>query len=150
MENELKVSNIILKKTQAEFDASQEKIARREFEYASTIQRLEEDAQLAQDSLRDASLGKLPAIPFVDEMERNLADSEARIQTLSSRFEAEQSKATELIEGLQVELDAAVVRQKRALDQLAKREIELEGKDLELKQAKADSKKLKEELVLMY
>ena len=146
LENELKVSNIILKKTQAEFDASQEKIARREFEYASTIQRLEEDAQLAQDYLHDASLGKLPAIPFVDEMERNLADSEARIQTLSSRFEAEQSKATELIEGLQVELDAAVVRQKRALDQLAKREIELEGKDLELKQAKADSKKLKEEL----
>ncbi|MBT3667345.1 MAG: hypothetical protein HN548_07680, partial [Opitutae bacterium] len=146
LENELKISNIVLKKTQAEFDASQEKIARREFEYASTIQRLEEDAQMAQDSLRDASLGKLPAIPFVDEMERNLADSEARIQTLSSRFEAEQSKATDLIEGLQVELDAAVVRQKRALDQLAKREIELEGKDLELNQAKADAKKLKEEL----
>ncbi len=146
LENDLKISNIALKKTQAEFDASQEKIARREFEYASTIQRLEEDAQLAQDSLRDASLGKLPAIPFVDEMERNLADSEARIQKLSDRFEAEQSKATELIEGLQVELDAAVVRQKRALDQLAKRELELEGKDLELKQAKADSKKLKEEL----
>jgi chromosome segregation ATPase len=146
LENELKISNIALKKTQAEFDASQEKIARREFEYASTIQRLEEDAQMAQNSLRDASLGKLPAIPFVDEMERNLADSEARIQTLSARFEAEQSKATELIEGLQVELDAAVVRQKRALDQLAKREIELEGKDLELKQAKEDTKKLKEEL----
>ncbi len=146
LENELKISSIALKKTQAEFDASQEKIARREFEYASTIQRLEEDAQMAQNSLRDASLGKLPAIPFVDEMERNLADSEARIQTLSARFEAEQSKASELIEGLQVELDAAVVRQKRALDQLAKREIELEGKDLELKQAKEDTKKLKEEL----
>ena len=146
LENELKISSIALKKTQAEFDASQEKIARREFEYASTIQRLEEDAQMAQNSLRDASLGKLPAIPFVDEMERNLADSEARIQTLSARFEAEQSKATELIEGLKVELDAAVVRQKRALDQLAKREIELEGKNLELKQAKEDTKKHKEEL----
>ena len=146
LEDELTISNIRLKKTQAEFDASQEKIARREFEYATTIQRLEEDAQMAQDSLRDASLGKLPAIPFVDEMERNLADSEARIKTLSDRFEAEQSKATELIDGLQVELAAAVVRQKRALDQLAVREIDLEGKGLELEQAKEESKQLKEEL----
>ena len=146
LEDELKISNLKLKKTQTEFEASQEKIARREFEYATTIQRLEEDAQVAQDSLRDASLGKLPAIPFVDEMERNLADSEARIKTLSNRFESEQSKATELIDGLQVELDSAVVRQKRALDQLARRELDLEGKDLELKQAQADAKKLKEEL----
>ena len=146
LEDELKISSIKLKKTQVEFDSSQEKIARREFEYATTIQRLEEDAQLAQDSLRDASLGKLPAIPFVDEMERNLADSEARIKTLSNRFETEQSKATELIDGLQVELAAAVVRQKRALDQLAKREIDLEGKDTELKQAKDEAKMLKEEL----
>ena len=76
--------------------ATQEKIARREFEYATTIQRLEEDAQDRSKFLRDASLGKLPAIPFVDEMERNLADSEARIKTLSDRFESEQSKATEL------------------------------------------------------
>ena len=146
LEDELKISNIKLKKTQVEFEASQEKIARREFEYATTIQRLEEDAQLAQDSLRNASLGKLPAIPFVDEMERNLADSEARIKTLSDRFENEQSKATELIDGLQVELASAVVRQKRALDQLAKREIDLEGKDTELKQAKDEAKMLKEEL----
>ena len=86
LEDELKISNLKLKKTQTEFEASQEKIARREFEYATTIQRLEEDAQVAQDSLRDASLGKLPAIPFVDEMERNLADSEARIKTLSRPF----------------------------------------------------------------
>ena len=56
------------------------KDCRREFEYATTIQRLEEDAQDRSEFLRDASLGKLPAIPFVDEMERNLADSEARIK----------------------------------------------------------------------
>lgn len=146
LEDELKISKLELKKTKLQFNNSQEKIAQKEFEYATTIQRLEEDAQLTQDSLRDASLGKLPAIPFVDEMERNLADSEARIRTLSDRFEAEQSKATELIDGLQVELDAAVVRQKRAIDQLARRELDLEGKDLELNQAKEEAKKLKEEL----
>ena len=146
LEDELKVTKLALKKTKAEYEASQEMMAKREFEYANTIQRLEEEAQLAENSLRDASLGKLPAIPFVEEMERNLADSEARIERLSNRFEAEQAKATDLIDGLQVELDAAIVRQKRALDQLARKELELEGRETELKQAKEDSKKLKEEL----
>ena len=149
LEDKLKISDLELRKTQALFDETKESIARREFEYATTIQRLDEDAQNAQDSLRDASLGKLPAIPFVDEMERNLAESESRIKDLSDRFEAEQSKASELIDGLQIELDSAVVRQKRALDQLARREIDLEGKDLELNQAKEEAKKLKEELAVV-
>jgi len=149
LEDKLKISDLELRKTQALFDETKESIARREFEYATTIQRLDEDAQNAQNSLRDASLGKLPAIPFVDEMERNLAESESRIKDLSDRFESEQSKASELIDGLQIELDSAVVRQKRALDQLARREIDLEGKDLELNQAKEEAKKLKEELAVV-
>ena len=149
LEDKLKISDLELRKTQALFDETKESIARREFEYATTIQRLDEDAQNAQNSLRDASLGKLPAIPFVDEMERNLAESESRIKDLSDRFESEQSKATELIDGLQIELDSAVVRQKRALDQLARREIDLEDKDLELNQAKEEAKKLKEELAVV-
>jgi len=146
LENELKSAKLELKKTNAEFLDTKEKIARREFEYATTIQRLEEDAQIAQNSLIDASLGKLPAIPFVDEMERNLADSEARIRNLSDRFESQQSKATETIEGLQFELDSAVMRQKSAIEQLSRRELDLENKDTELKQSREDSKKLKEEL----
>jgi chromosome segregation ATPase len=149
LEDKLKISDLELRKTKALFDETKESIARREFEYATTIQRLDEDAQNAQNSLRDASLGKLPAIPFVDEMERNLAESESRIKDLSDRFESEQSKATELIDGLQIELDSAVVRQKRALDQLARREIDLEDKDLELNQAKEEAKKLKEELAVV-
>ena len=149
LENDLKISQLELKKTNAEFKDTKQKIAMREFEYATTIQQLEEDAQMAQNSLVEASLGKLPAIPFVDEMERNLAESEARIKDLSDRFESEQSKATELIDGLQVELDAAILRQKGAIEQLARREIDLESKDSELKQAQEESKKLKEELAVV-
>ena len=67
---------------------------------------------MTQSSLLESSLGKLPAIPFVDEMERNLAESEARIRDLSDRFESEQSKASEMIDGLQIELDSATIRQK--------------------------------------
>ena len=36
----------------------------REFDFANTIQSLEEDAQVAQEALREAHW-KLPAIPFV-------------------------------------------------------------------------------------
>ena len=49
---------------------------------------------------------------FVNEMEEP-ASSEARINKLSEQFKAEQAKATEVIDGLQVELDAAVLRQRR-------------------------------------
>jgi chromosome segregation ATPase len=146
LENELKISTLELKKTNAEFQDTKEKIARREFQYATTIQRLEEDTQIAQSSLMDASLGQLPVIPFVDEMERNLAESEARIKVLSDRFETEQGKATDLIDGLQVELDSAIIRQKNALEQLSRKELDLGNKDVELTQSKEEARKLKEEL----
>ncbi len=149
LENDLKISKLELKKTNFEFKDTKQKIAMREFEYATTIQQLEEDAQMAQNSLVEASLGKLPAIPFVDEMERNLAESEARIKDLSDRFESEQGKATELIDGLQVELNSAILRQKAAIEQLARREIDLESKDSELTRSKEESRKLKEELAVV-
>ena len=41
-------------------------------------------------------------------MEQNLEDSENRIQELSQRFDLEQSRASEVIDGLKVELDNAV------------------------------------------
>ena len=43
--------------------------------------RTEEEAQIAQKALEDASRGKLPAVPFIEEMERNLADSEKEFKT---------------------------------------------------------------------
>jgi chromosome segregation ATPase len=146
LENELKASQLALEKTKTDLESTKEKMAREEFEFASTIQRLEEDAQLAQSSLNNASLGQLPAIPFVEEMEKNLASSEERIRIMSEQFESEQSKASELINGLKVELESAVLRQKSALDQLARKEAELEGKNVELRATKDDAKKLKEEL----
>ena len=146
LENELKASQLALENTKTDLENTKEKMAREEFEFASTIQRLEEDAQLAQSSLNNASLGQLPAIPFVEEMEKNLASSEERIRIMSEQFESEQSKASELINGLKVELESAVLRQKSALDQLARKEAELEGKNVELRATKDDAKKLKEEL----
>ena len=57
--------------------------------------------KLAQEALREASLGETSLqYPFVNEMEQNLEDSENRIQELSIRFEMEQARATEVIDGL--------------------------------------------------
>ena len=146
LENELQSTQVELEKTKLEFENTRENIATREFEFATTIKKLEEDSQIAQEALRKASLGKLPAIPFVNEMEENLADSEARIEALAERFEEEQSRATEVIDGLQVELDSARIRQKQALEQLAIREKDLADRDKETKQLKEEKKNLEEEL----
>lgn len=146
LEDQLKSSNIELVKTKGQFDETKMQMAKREFDFANTIQSLEEDAQMAQEALREASLGKLPAIPFVNEMEQNLEDSENRIQELSQRFEMEQTRASEVIDGLKVELDNAVLRQKRAIEQLSRRELELKGKDEELNLVLDEKQKLKEEL----
>ena len=146
LEDQLKSSNLELVKTKNQFDDTQKQMAKREFDFANTIQSLEEDAQMAQEALREASLGKLPAIPFVNEMEQNLEDSETRIQELSARFESEQSRATDVIDGLKIELDNAVLRQKRALEQLSRRELELKGKDEELNLVLDEKQNLKEEL----
>lgn len=146
LEDKLKSSNLQLVETKKQFDETKKQMAKREFDFANTIQSLEEDAQVAQEALREASLGKLPAIPFVNEMEQNLEDSENRIQELSKRFDLEQSRASEVIDGLKVELDNAVLRQKRAMEQLSRRELELKGKDEELNLVLDEKQKLKEEL----
>ena len=64
LEDELQATKLDLEKTRRDFVKTREGIAKREFEDALTIQRLEEEAELAQAALRDASLGKLPAIPL--------------------------------------------------------------------------------------
>ena len=146
LEDQLTSSKLALTETQKKLDETQKQMAKREFDFANTIQSLEEDAQVAQEALREASLGKLPAIPFVNEMEQNLADSETRIQELSIRFESEQARATEVIDGLRVELDNALLSQKRALEQLSRRELELKGKDEELNLVLDEKQQLNEEL----
>lgn len=146
LEDKLKSSNLQLVDTKKQFDETRKQMAKREFDFANTIQSLEEDAQVAQEALREASLGKLPAIPFVNEMEQNLEDSEKRIQELSRRFDLEQARATEVIDGLKIELDNAVLRQKRAMEQLSRRELEIKGKDEELNLVLDEKQKLREEL----
>ena len=146
LEDELKSTNLELIKTVRGYDEAKLQMAKREFEYADTIKKLEEEAQVAQNALSQASLGKLPAIPFIEEMERNLADSEKRIEALSTRFDSEKEKASEVIDGLQVELENANLRQKRAMEQLGRRELELKGKSQELKQLLEENKVLEEEL----
>ena len=146
LENELQATQIELEKTTLEFANTKESIAKREFEFATTIKKLEEDAQLAQEALGKASLGQLPAIPFVNEMEENLADSEARMQSLAERFDTEQARASEVIDGLQMELDSALIRQKQAINELNIREKTLGGKDKEIAQLREEKKKLQEEL----
>ena len=146
LENELQATQVELEKTNLEFSKTKESIAKREFEFATTIKKLEEDAQLAQEALSKASLGQLPAIPFVNEMEENLADSEVRMQALAERFDREQARASEVIDGLQMELDAALIRQKQAINELNVREKTLSGKDKEIAQLREEKKTLQEEL----
>ena len=63
LENELQVTQLELEKTQLEFERTKESVATREFEFASTIKKLEEDAQLAQQALSKASLGNSQQFP---------------------------------------------------------------------------------------
>jgi hypothetical protein len=146
LEDELKSTNLELIRTVRGYEESKMQMAKREFEFADTIKKLEEEAQVAQNALSDASIGKLPAIPFIEEMERNLIESEKRIESLSQRFDSEKEQASEVIDGLQVELENANLRQKRAMEQLGRRELELKGKDQELMQLVDERKTLQEEL----
>ncbi|HAD21838.1 MAG TPA: hypothetical protein DCF87_06965, partial [Opitutae bacterium] len=146
LEDKLKATNLELSNASKNFQDLNEEMAKREFDFASTIRQLEEEAQVAQKALEDASRGKLPAVPFIEEMERNLADSEKRVLDLSKKFDAEKAQATDVIASLQVELENALIRQRRSMDQLARREVELKGKNEELKQLNDDKKLLVEEL----
>ena len=145
LENELQATQVELEKTNLEFSKTKESIAKREFEFATT-KKLEEDAQLAQEALSKASLGQLPAIPFVNEMEENLADSEVRMQALAERFDREQARASEVIDGLQMELDAALIRQKQAINELNVRKKLFQVKTRKLLNLGEEKKTLQEEL----
>ena len=116
LEQELYATKQQLQKVRDEFSQSKEDIAKREFEFAETIKRLEEEAQEAQVVLQSAAVGSMPTVPYVTpDMEESLASSEARIRLLSEQFANEQARASEVIEKLQEELVMAQARHKETL-----------------------------------
>ena len=50
LEDQLKSSNLQLVETKKKFDETQKQMAKREFDFANTIQSLEEDAQVSSGS----------------------------------------------------------------------------------------------------
>ena len=107
---------------------------------------MEEESQKAESILQQAAEGKLPVVPFVSEMEEDLAASESRIRLLSDQFASEQKQATEVIEQLNQELELAQARHKESLEQLSRRELELTDKGQELEAVMDERKALEEEL----
>ena len=85
-------------------------------------------------------------MPFIEEMERNLADSEKRVQDLSEKFDVEKEKAAEVIAGLQVELENAVIRQKEQWISWEEGKLNLKEQEQEMKLLREDKKNLEEEL----
>lgn len=146
LERKLKRTKDDLDDARQEIESNQESLAKRELDFANTIKILEEEAEIAQAVLQQAADGKISAFPFISEMEDDLAASESRIRLLSDQFAQEQKKASEVITGLQEELELAKARQKKSLDQLERRELELTGKDEELKNLNRRRKDLEEEL----
>ena len=146
LQDQLRTTQSELDKIRQEFANTKEDIATREFEFASTIKKLEEEAQKAESVLQQAAEGRLPVVPFVTEMEENLASSESRIRLLSDQFANEQKRASEVIEELTNELDLAQARHKQSLDQLARKELELTNKDQDVTALSQEKKDLEEEL----
>ena len=146
LQDQLQATQTELDKVRREFADTKEDIAKREFEFATTIKKLEEEAQMAESVLQQAADGKLPMVPFVTEMEEDLAASESRIRLLSDQFANEQKRATDVIDELTNELELAQARNKQALDQLARRELEITNKDQEVVSLAQQKKDLEEEL----
>ena len=145
LENELQATQVELEKTNLEFSKTKESIAKRNLNLRQLLKSWKRMHSWLKKHYK-ASLGQLPAIPFVNEMEENLADSEVRMQALAERFDREQARASEVIDGLQMELDAALIRQKQAINELNVREKTLSGKDKEIAQLREEKKTLQEEL----
>ncbi len=146
LEGELFATKQQLAKVRDEFAQSKKNMAKREFEFAETIKRLEEEAQEAQVVLQNAAIAPMPTVPYVSEMEENLANSEGRIRLLSEQFANEQARAGEVIDKLQEELVIAQARHKETLDQLSRREFDLKEKTNEVGLIDNQKKKLEEEL----
>ena len=146
LQDQLQRTQTELDQVRKDFASTKEDIATREFEFATTIKKLEEEAQMAESILQQASEGKMPVVPFVTEMEEDLAASESRVRLLSDQFSNEQKRATEVIDELTNELNLAQARHKQSLDQLARKELELTNRDQDLTSLTQQKKDLEEEL----
>jgi DNA repair exonuclease SbcCD ATPase subunit len=146
LQDQLQMTQTELDQVRKDFASTKEDIATREFEFATTIKKLEEEAQMAESILQQASEGKMPVVPFVTEMEEDLAASESRVRLLSDQFSNEQKRATEVIDELTNELNLAQARLKQSLDQLARKELELTNRDQDLTSLTQQKKDLEEEL----
>ena len=146
LEEELFATKKELEMVRKQFAQTKEQIAQKEFEFATTIKNLEEEAQLVQADLQDSSKNPVLAIPFISEMEDSLSSSESRIRLLSEQFANEQARATEVIETLNEELALAQARHKETLNLLSRREFDLQGKGKEIAAIEKEKKDLEEEL----
>ena len=146
LQDQLQSTQKELEQIRHEFADTKEDIAKREFDFASTIKKLEEESQLAESILQQTAEGKIPIVPFVTEMEEDLSASESRIRLLSDQFANEQKRASDVIEELTKEIELAQARNKQSLDQLGRRELELTAKSQEVASLSERKKELEEEL----
>ena len=121
-------------------------MARKEFEFASTIKSLEEELQQSQIALQEATQGAIRRVPVVGDMEQSLSDSQSRIDDLVKRFDTEQGKAGELVSALQVELEATKRRHQSSLVELSEKDKLLKGQEFELRKVRDEASAVKNEL----
>ncbi len=121
-------------------------MARKEFEFASTIKSLEEELQQSQIALQEATQGAIRKVPVVGDMEQSLSESQSRIDDLVQRFDSEQGKAAELISALQVELETTKRRHQSSLVELSEKDKLLKGQEFELRKVRDEVSSVKNEL----
>ena len=121
-------------------------MARKEFEFASTIKSLEEELQQSQIVLQEATQGAIRKVPVVGDMEQSLSESQSRIDDLVQRFDSEQGKAAELISALQVELETTKRRHQSSLVELSEKDKLLKGQEFELRKVRDEASAVKNEL----
>jgi DNA repair exonuclease SbcCD ATPase subunit len=121
-------------------------MARKEFEFASTIKSLEEELQESQIALQEATQGAIRKVPVVGDMEQSLSESQSRIDDLVQRFDTEQGKTTELVSALQVELETTKRRHQSSLVELSEKDKLLKGHEFELRKVRDEASAVKNEL----
>ena len=121
-------------------------IARKEFEFASTIKSLEEELQESQIALQEATQGAIRKVPVVGDMEQSLSESQSRIDDLVQRFDTEQGKTTELVSALQVELETTKRRHQSSLVELSEKDKLFKGHEFELRKVRDKVSAVKNEL----
>ena len=139
-------SQVDLDKSMLDLQNAREAMARREFEFASTIKELEDELQQTQLALQEATQGAIRKVPVVGDMEKTLSESQVRMDALTRRFDQEQNKAAELVSALQVELETTKRRHEATLQELFDKEKLLKGQEQEMQRNRKEVSDLKAEL----